>query len=369
MEHAVEFGDGRGGLVSPSKPLLRYPGNPILTSHQVNAVWRAPSRQVVTVHNAGAARVGEETVLLFRSHLRSGVSVIGLARSADGVSNWRVEPQPALRPATRDDRYASGVDPEAVVDMESGGVEDPRINPVDGTYAVTYSAYHQRVKNQVRICLAMTDDFRTFTRCGAVLQHDMRNVVIFPERIGGRYVGLFRPNDVLPGDTGGCYAEIRIGYADDFRTGPWKIEPEPVMRTGGGPSAFAAKIGPGAPPIRTAHGWLNLFHGVRTTMDGNPYVLGIALHDLQDPSKVAMSSIPVLFPSPADCRVRETDYVHVPNVVFSCGMLRRPDGTILVYYGGNDTVMNVAATHEDILVELCRRYGQDPLTGRLLYPV
>ena len=207
------------------------------------------------------------------------------------------------------------------------------------------------------------------TRFGPMLRRDMRNVVLFPERIDGRYVGLFRPNDELPADTGGIFREIRIGYADDFHTGPWNVAQEPVMRTNGSPSAFADKIGPCAPPVKTDHGWLSLFHGVRTTMDGNPYVLGVALHDLQQPRTVRMSSIPVLFPSRADCRVGETDYVHVPNVLFSCAMLRRPDGTLLIYYAGNDTVMNVAVSHEDILAELCRRYGQDPHTGRLLYPM
>ena len=104
-------------------------------------------------------------------------------------------------------------------------------------------------------------------------------------------------------------------------------------------------------------------------MDGNPYVLGVALHDLDRPEVVRMSSIPVLFPSRSDCRVGESDYVHVPNVVFSCAMLRRPDGSLLIYYGGNDTVMNVAFSHEDVLAELCTRYGQDPTTGRLLYQI
>lgn len=358
MDRTVEFGDGFGGVVSPSEPLLRYPGNPILTSHQVNAVWREPHRQVVTVHNAGVAVRGAETVMLFRSHLRSGVSVIGSARSADGLTGWSIAPEPALKPATPHDRYAPGVDPAALVEMESGGVEDARVNPLDGAFAVTYSAYHARVKDRVRVCLATTDDLVAFTRCGPVLDRDIRNVVLFPDRIGGRYVGLFRPND--------AYAEIRLGRTDDLRAG-WLIDDGPVLRTGGGPSAFSDKIGPGAPPIRTDRGWLNLFHGVRATMDGNPYVLGIALHELDDPGQVRMSSIPVLFPSRADCRVAEGDYVHVPNVVFSCGMLRRPDGTVLVYYGGNDTVMNVAAGHEDVLVELCLRYGQDPVTGALCY--
>jgi predicted GH43/DUF377 family glycosyl hydrolase len=104
-------------------------------------------------------------------------------------------------------------------------------------------------------------------------------------------------------------------------------------------------------------------------MAGHPYVLGIALHDLAHPERVEMSSIPVLFPSAADCRVGESDYVHVPNVVFCCAMLSRADGSVLIYYGGNDTVMNVAASHEDVLAALCQRYGQDPCTGRPNYAI
>ena len=300
MQRIVGFGDGRMGPVSLIGPVLRYQGNPVLTARQVNDVWTEPHLQVVTVHNAGVAVVGSETVMVFRSHLRCGISVLGLARSDNGVTGWRVEPRPFLKPATAEDPLAPGLDPAEIAEMEAGGVEDARINPIDGTFAITYSAY---------------------------------------------------------------------GYTEDFRTGPWDVVDEPVMRANGSPSAFADKIGPCAPPVKTAHGWLNLFHGVRTTMDGNPYVLGIALHDLQTASTVRMSSIPVLFPSRADCRIGEADYVHVPNVLFSCGMLRRPDGTLLIYYGGNDTVMNVAVSHEDVLAEMCRRYGQDPRTGRLLYPI
>jgi predicted GH43/DUF377 family glycosyl hydrolase len=272
-----------------------------------------------------------------------------------------------MLPATPKDSYGPGVDVAAVVEMESGGVEDARLNPIDATIAVTYSAYNARVRNQVRVELATTEDLRSFSRQGPMLERDMRNVVIFPQRFSGRCVGLFRPNDDLQGDVGGDYTQIRVGETEDFRSGPWEIDDEPVMRTGAGPSAFSDKIGPGAPPVRTRHGWLNLFHGVRSTMDGNPYVLGVALHDLDDPRRVRMSSIPVLFPSPADCRTPEDGYVHVPNVVFSCGMLRRPDGSLVVYYGGNDTVLNIGFSHEDVLADLCANYGQDPLTGELLY--
>jgi predicted GH43/DUF377 family glycosyl hydrolase len=365
VQRELDCGTGAQGSVSLRDPVLRYVGNPILTSHQVNDVWRDPGLQVVTVHNAGAAVVNGHSVLLFRSHLRCGRSVLGLARSADGVHDWRIDPHPALLPATDRDSYGPGVNPSDLVEMESGGVEDARINPVDGTFAITYSAYDARISNRVRVALATTDDFTVITRHGAMSARDMRNVVVFPERINGRYVALLRPNDTASGDTGGAFTQIRIGYAEDFRRGSWMIDDEPIMNTGHGPSAFADKIGPGAPPVKTRHGWLSLFHGVRSTMDGNPYVLGIALHDLDDPRRVRMSSIPVLFPSRADCRVVESDYVHVPNVVFSCGMLRHPDGTMIIYYAGNDTVMNIAFSHEDVLAELCLRYGQDPLTGLL----
>jgi predicted GH43/DUF377 family glycosyl hydrolase len=307
--------------------------------------------------------------MLFRSHLRCGISVIGLARSDNGLTDWHIDARPFLTPAAPGDPIAPGLDIDQIAAMEAGGVEDARINPVDDTFAITYSAYAAGARNQVRVMLAISDDLTSATRYGPVMHRDMRNVVLFPHRVNGRYAGLFRPNDDLPGDTGGLYQQIRIGYADDYRTGPWQIADQPVMRTHGSPSAFADKIGPCAPPVRCRYGWLNLFHGVRTTMDGNPYVLGIALHDLEQPQTVQMSSIPVLFPSRADCRVDESTYVHVPNVVFSCAMLRRPDGSLLIYYGGNDTVMNVAISHEDILAELCRRYGQDPTTGRLLYQI
>ena len=127
---------------------------------------------------------------------------------------------------------------------------------------------------------------------------DMRNVVIFPERFDGRYIGLFRPNDNRQGDVGGDYTQIRVGETDDFRTGPWTVDDEPIMRTGAGPSVFSDKLGPGAPPVRTSHGWLNLFHGVRSTMDGNPYVLGVALHDLNDPRRVRDVEHPGALPVP-----------------------------------------------------------------------
>jgi predicted GH43/DUF377 family glycosyl hydrolase len=356
--------------IDPATPVLRFAGNPILTCHDVNRVWEPAALKVKTVHNAGIAEFGDEVLMLFRSHLRNGTSVLGIARSADGIRDWRVDPGPAMLPCREGDAFAEGADRRQLIENEAGGVEDPRITRIGDTYYVTYSAYLADVKDRVRVSLATTRDFVTFTRHGPVLEQDTRNVVIFPEPIGGRFVGLFRPNDdAASGDVGGAFTEIRIGTTQRIQSHRWEIREKPLFITGGGPSAFSDKIGPGAPPFKTPHGWLSIFHGVRATMDGHPYVLGVALHDLAHPEQVQASAIPILFPSRSDCAVPETDYVHVPNVVFTCGTVRRDDGTILIYYGGNDTVMNLAVSHEDTLAELCRAYPMDPARGQPAFDI
>ncbi len=341
-----------------ASPIARFGDNPILCPEDVNGAWCDPGDKVVTVHNAGVAKDKNETVLLFRAHLRSGVSVLGSARSQTGYDKWKLEDGPSLKPATAEDEFAEGVDREQCIESEGGGVEDPRISKIGETYVIVYSAYHARIKNRVRVSLATTGDFKTFVRYGALLEQDSRNVALFDRPVNGQFTALFRPNDTTEGDVGGSYAEIRLGFASHWR-GPWALAEHPILRTGGGPGAFQDKVGPGAPPLETPHGWLNIFHGVRTTMDGNPYVLGVALHDKEMPEKVRFCRFPVLFPSRADCRVAETHYVHVPNVVFTCGALRREDGAVLLYYGGNDTVMNLGISHEDVLAEMCRRYPME----------
>ncbi|MEN8225176.1 MAG: glycosidase [Bacteroidota bacterium] len=351
-----------------NRPVFRWPGNPILAPSDVNKHWTAPHLQVITTHNAGIAKYDNTFIMLFRSHLRNGISVLGVARSKDGIA-WQPDAQAAFMPCSKDDKVGKGIDINTIIENESGGVEDPRISKIGDTFYITYSAYHAYEKDRVRVSLASTKDFREYTRYGPLLDVDMRNVVLFPEKINGKYVAFFRPNDDTDDVTGGLYSEMKIGYSDEIETNNWRLESNPIMKQLGGPSVFSDKIGPGAPPIKTKYGWINIFHGVRKTMDGNPYVLGVALHDLHDPETVKVSNIPILFPSKADCKVNDEDYVHVPNVVFTCGAIRKNDGTIYIYYGGNDTVMNLAFTHEDILAELCKKYPQNPLTGEALYKI
>jgi len=91
--------------INLNKPVERYTNNPILTCHKVNDVWTDPKYQVKTVHNVGIAQYKDEVIMLFRSHLRNGISVVGVARSKDGVHDWKVDQRPALKPCNMDDVF------------------------------------------------------------------------------------------------------------------------------------------------------------------------------------------------------------------------------------------------------------------------
>jgi len=152
---------------------------------------------VETVHNAAVVKHGDEYVMLFRSHLRTGRSIIGLARSHDGFQ-FTADPEPFLTSA-RDSPFA---------DYEEFGVEDPRVTFLEGEYLITYSAYS---RNGVRIALAKTKDFRQVERISLITEADYRNVVIFPEKFNGLYARLDRPHsEIAPWS-------IWISYSPDLR--------------------------------------------------------------------------------------------------------------------------------------------------------
>jgi beta-1,2-mannobiose phosphorylase / 1,2-beta-oligomannan phosphorylase len=301
----------------------RYPGNPILSKAQIPYA-------VETVHNAAVVKHDGQYVMLFRSHLRTGRSIIGLARSLDGF-HFTADPEPFLKPAQ------SG----PFAEYEEFGVEDPRVTYLDGEYLITYSAYS---RNGVRIALAKTGDFGGIERVSLITEADYRNVVIFPEKFGGLYARLDRPHsEIAPWS-------IWISYSPDLRF--WG-ESRLIMR----PAQYhwdEMKIGPGAPPIRTAAGWLSIYHGVFPTMDGSVYRLGVALHDLLDPAKIlGVSDSWILQPEDP---WEVTGYVH--NVVFSCGAVAEADGTVKIYWGGADTVMCVGEADLSDLVALCLEHGR-----------
>jgi predicted GH43/DUF377 family glycosyl hydrolase len=167
----------------------------------------------------------------------------------------------------------------------------------------------------------------------------MRNVVLFPEKISGKYVRLDRPHtEIMPWS-------IWISYSDDLiYCGNSKVLIKPLQY-----HPDESKVGPDSPPIKTGQGWLHIFHGVLSTMAGAVYRLGVALHDLKDPSRViGVSDNWILQP---EALWEVSGYVH--NVVFTCETIPEEDGTLKTYWGGAGAVMCVGTANIKELIELC----------------
>lgn len=309
--------------------LKRWKGNPILTM----ADW---PYTVNSVFNPGAVRLQDtgEVLLLVRAEDRRGMSHLSVARSQDGVGGWKIAPEPALVPRLPEH-------PE-----EIWGVEDPRIVWIAemACYAVTYTAYS---RGGPGVSLALTKDFRDFDRYGMVMPPEDKDAALFPRRFGGHWAMIHRP---VPASGS---AHMWISFSPDLRHwGSHKV----LMPAREGGWWDARKIGLNTPPIETPEGWLIIYHGVKNTAAGCLYRLGLALLNLEDPTKVIYRADEWIFGPEADYE-RTGD---VMDVVFPCGAVVDTDGdTLRVYYGGSDTTVNMATASLRGMMEWLPRHHFD----------
>jgi len=289
----------------------RDAGNPILTA----ADWPYP---VNAVFNAAAAAVNGETVLLARVEDRRGISHLTVARSPNGLDGWSVAAEPLLAP---NEETAS----------EQWGFEDPRLVWVDELrrWVITCTAYGPAGP---AVFLATTEDFETVERYGIVRHPEDKNAALLPHRIDGRWVLLHRPKT----EYGGSRGEILLSRSADLVS--WSA-PEQVLQPRVGAWWDSLRIGIGPPPLWTEHGWLLLYHGVKETVAGEIYRVGLALLDLNEPTRV-LRRLPNWIFAPLASYERTGD---VPNVVFPCGLLHDPGNDELrLYYGAADSSICLA---------------------------
>jgi predicted GH43/DUF377 family glycosyl hydrolase len=296
----------------------RYPGNPILTPHDwpytVNAVF-----------NPGATTGPDgETLLLVRVEDRSGISHLTLARSDDGVTNWKIDRKPTLMPQTS--RFE-----------EVSGIEDPRIVRFGDEYLIAHTAVSGAGP---LVALLSTRDFNDFQRLSVVSPPENKDAALFPVKFDGRYAIIHRP--VFFGYR--AEAHIWISFSPDLRHwGDHQI----LLESRHGVHWDEEKIGLGPPPLWTKEGWLIMFHGVRSTAAGALYRAGLAILDPHEPTRVLSRADEwVLGP--------ETDYERtgdVPGVVFPCGWIRDDDDMVRLYYGAADTCVGLATARVDDLLE------------------
>ena len=257
--------------------------------------------RITEIPDSRSFYVNGEMMLTSISHLR-------IARSKDGV-NFTIDPTPAVFPQTYYETY---------------GLEDPRITKIENLYYITY-----KVVSDKGICtgLLTTEDFIHFNRHGIIFCPENLDVVIFPERIDGKYWALTRPVPRYLGPRG-----IWIASSPDAIH--WgQHQPLVLLQEG---TLHDGKTGGSCVPIKTDMGWLEIYHGSDIA---DRYTLAAVLLDLNNPSQViARGKIPIM--EPAAPYELQGFY---GNVVFSCGAIEK-DNSVLIYYGASDEYTAVAKT-------------------------
>jgi len=319
-------------IKNEAKCITRFGGNPIIAPKDIPF----PCERV---YNPAACRQGDDYVLILRIDQPEGKQCLGLARSKNG-SDFQIEPEPVLTPS-----------PE-----EYGHINDPRITFIDGWYYLTYCSDPDgdRLREEgIYLCIARTQDFKHWERIYRS-QPDNRNALIFPEKINGYYMRLDRP--------------FRRGYRKEMGYDIW-LSASPDMKFWGEHKLLLShydvawgshKIGPAAPPIKTPAGWLVFFHGAFIPEKGSPdwqpwscgqckvYSAGLMLLDLEEPWRIkAIRRDPVLVPHAP----YEMNPVYRANVVFPCGVIPEPDGTVKIYYGASDYSIALATAKVSELLE------------------
>jgi beta-1,4-mannooligosaccharide/beta-1,4-mannosyl-N-acetylglucosamine phosphorylase len=312
----------------------RYEKNPVLTAEDV-------PYHASLVFNAGVAKFNGKYVMVFRNDYDDveeprrliGTS-IGLAVSDDGVK-WAVEPEPCFWMESEEIRRAY----------------DPRLTVLDGR---VYMCFAVDTRHGIRGGVAVSDDLEHWEVL-SMSAPDNRNMVLFPEKLDGKFARLERPFPIY-GRSGP--ENFDIWFSDSPDCAYWG-NTHLVLGSEQVPYANC-KIGPAAPPVRTDRGWLITTHAVWKHDESvefpswhsgwrKEYLCGLALLDLEEPWKVlSMSREPLLVP--------ETSYElegYRGSVIFPGGMILEDDGEVKIYYGAADTVECLATAKLEDMLELC----------------
>lgn len=240
------------------------------------------------------------------------------------------------------------------------GVEDARLTKVGDTYFMTYVGLSR--KENVSTYLAISKDCFNWYRRGIIFEEQNKDVVIFPEKVNGRYVAFDRPE----GGFEFTSPHIWIAYSKDGEF--WgKLKAVSLFKKG----EVIFRSGSGPPPIKTDKGWLLFFHVVTkekkklsfweryfrredpSTIDYSPddcYSVWSALFDMNVPSKlIYRSKGPILIPK----KKREISF-EGKKVIFPTGVVQDKD-YILLYCGLGDRYVGVKKIKiKDVLKSLER---------------
>ncbi len=275
------------------------------------------------------------------------------------------------------ERLGIALEPETAYEKRpdgGGGCEDARVTYVEHLheYIMTYTAFGP---HGPRIAVARSKDLFKWERLGLVkylpYKHidfngiNNKDASVFPLVItspnGHPSIGLLhRP--LFPGSTPEETVKNKSRKIDSHKESIWISYYNLGEDTTFQYAKFTSnhrlaipvepwenlKIGAGAPPLLTKHGWLIVYHGVHE-LEGSTaskpklcYSAGVMVLSEQNPQKIIYRSPkPILIPE-----LPEETIGTIANVVFPTGIDRRDDigqpNRIDVYYGMADNRIGVA---------------------------
>ncbi len=300
--------------------------------------------------NAAALYLNWKVHFIYRAIGEAGMSVLGYASSRDGVHIDERLSDPVYRP-TEPFEFRNDKNEWVVFDYASGGggwggCEDPRLACIDDKIYMTYTAFNGVEAPGVALTSIKAKDFlnKKWRWKKPILISPRgqinKNWVVFPEKINGQYAIL---HSISP--------DIGIDYFDDLnfdKNISINSQYGPSLRNGCWDNQLR---GVGPTPIKTADGWLILYHAMDKN-DPNKYKLGAMMLDYKNPTKILYSAInPILEPN-----AYYENHGYKCGVIYACGAVIIDD-RLFVYYGGADKVTCVATVQMcDFLEQLknCR---------------
>jgi len=326
--------------------IKRCQKNPVLTANDI-------PYDASLIFNAGITKFNGKYVMVFRNdhgltkqdwqdwvedkaqHPGGFQTNIGIAYSDDGIK-WDVQDQPCFSMQCDKTKIRRAY--------------DPRISVIEGR---CYMCFAVDTYYGVRGGIAVTDDFEKWEVLTMTVP-DNRNMVLFPEKVNGKFIRLERPFPVY----GRGHAEaFDVWYSDSPDCKYWGNH---QLLLGAEMVPYAnCKIGPAAPPVKTEKGWLTTFHAVWNHEDKEldtwekswtkEYFGGLMLLDLNDPSKIiGMYQHPLI-----SAETEEELKGFRGSVIFPGGMVLEDSGEVKIYYGAADTVECLATADVNDLLELC----------------
>ena len=335
--------------------LQKYEHNPILTKNEKN-YW-----ENLCVLNPAVIFNNEDNkfYMLYRAagNDEQHYIYLGLATSSDGINFKRESDKPLIAPDV------NGAD--------GGGIEDPRLVKIDDYYFLTYASrpfapgqYWREDKkyfgfqpkagpktiiyNDTQTHLAVSKDLINWKKLGRITdsRFDDRDVIIFPERVNGKYVKISRAMDKCGKGYENENPAMWISFSNDLLE--WREEETLLYQ--GKEYWEDAKVGGSCPPIKTEDGWLFIYHGVSSK--DKQYRVGAMLLDLNDPRKILAKTKNFIMEPEFHF---ETDGFYA-GCVFPTGIVEVND-KYYIYYGAGDQCICLATIDKKVLLDELKKEG------------